>query len=223
MVGWGKQVIRLLGHNSPLPADALELCLMYAHYPEKVKDTARAHQTHVILYYAGYETSPFEQYLALAATAGVLARLGATVVLNEAARTSIPAGVLSGMDTKGDILELIRAFPLPTIFCGFVKHIVPGSPGLWMRTCGASTLGLPDFAALAKGNEESQRYLDLFNDIMGYIRDTKNQIVAGNTMQIDEDEYLRFRAPRKDEAFLETDGIMLVIEIIRANEINRRS
>src|SRR5262249_22425870 len=81
MVGWGKHVIRLVGFDFPYPADAFEACVAPSHYNQDIKQRARSHKAHVILYYAGQESSPFEQCVALAATAGVMARLGAIVVL----------------------------------------------------------------------------------------------------------------------------------------------
>lgn len=63
-----------------------------AHYPAEVKEQVRGHVSHVLLYYAGFETDPLEQYVALAAVAGALAGLQAVAVLNEDAHTSLPAG-----------------------------------------------------------------------------------------------------------------------------------
>ena len=40
-------------------------------------------------------------------------------------------------------------------------------------------------------------------------------------MQIGSEEYLRFRMPEDDETFLESDGELLVAEIIGPDEINR--
>lgn len=55
MVGWGKHVVRLVGFDAPLPHDALEVCVAPAHYPAPVKEQVRAHVSHVLLYYAGFE------------------------------------------------------------------------------------------------------------------------------------------------------------------------
>src|SRR5262249_40372809 len=116
MIGWGQHVIRVVGFNAPMPLAATETCLAPSHYSKELKDRARAHQAHIILYYAGYEVSPLEQYVALAAAAGAFVRLGALVVLNEAGHTSCPAAVLSGADADGDIFDLLRALPLPFLY-----------------------------------------------------------------------------------------------------------
>jgi len=220
MLGWGKHVVRLVGFNAPMPAAAVETCVAPSHYPKELKERARSHQAHAILFYAGYEASPFDRYVALAAAAGVLARLGALAVLNESGHTSLPAAALSGSDSKGDIIDHLRSLPLLLLYCGFVKLEVDGLRGVWMRTYGAPLLELPDLAARARGHEEGHRYFDMFENIFGYLRTSGSRLVQGDTMQIDEEEYLRFRAPSADEDFLTGTGELLVADIIGANDIN---
>jgi hypothetical protein len=221
LIGWGKHVIRLIGFDMPMPGEAVEGCVAPAHYPRELKEQARAHAAHILLFYAGYETSPFEQYVALAAVAGVFSRFGAIVVLNESARTSLPAGVFFDDETEADYLELIRAFPLSMLFCGFVKYEVEGIDGVWMRTYGAHLLGLPDFAAHAAGHHEGQRYFDIFESVHSYLRSSGAELANGHTMQIEEEEYLRMRGRWPDEDFLESEGELLVMEIIGPDEINK--
>jgi Domain of unknown function (DUF4261) len=222
MVGWGMHVIRLVGFEAPYPGNIVEACVAASHYPQELKQRARSHQAHIILYYAGHEASAFEQYVALAATAGVLAGVGAIVVLNESGHTSFPAAALSGSDCEGDIMDLLRALPLSILYCGLVKHEVEGIPGVWMRTYGAPLLGLPNFAAHASGHHEGQRYFDIFESIFRYLRETGARLADKHTLQIDEEEYLRFRVPREEEGFLARDSELLVVEPIRADEINRQ-
>jgi hypothetical protein len=219
LVGWGEHVVRCVGFSAPMPAEAVEACVAPSLYPQELKARARAHQAHLMLYYAGYEKSPMEQYVALAATAGVLARFGALVVLNEAARTSIPVVVLSGEGVQHDILDVIRNFPLPILFCGFVKLQLEDL-SVWIRTFGASLLELPDFAVHARRNEDSKRWFDLFNNLYSYLRDSGALLSAGHTMQSGPGEFLRFRQPHSGEDFLDSKGELLVIEEISADEIN---
>ena len=221
MVGWGKHIVRFVGFDVPMPEQNVEACVAPSHYPQEIKERARSHQAHVILYYAGHEESPLEQYVALAATAGVLARLGAIVVLNESGHTSLPAAALSGSDVDGDILDLLRSLPPAILYCGFVKHEVEGIAGIWMRTYGASRLGLPDMAAHAAGHHEGQKYFDMFNTVFVYLHKSGARLAAGHTMQIGDSEYLRVRAPSASEGSLSIDGEILVAEIIGPDQINR--
>ncbi|MCH1994312.1 DUF4261 domain-containing protein, partial [Achromobacter xylosoxidans] len=193
LVGWGKHVVRLVGFNAPFPQDALEACVAPAHYPAEVKEQVRGHVSHVLLYYAGFETDPLEQYVALAAVAGALAGLQAVAVLNEDAHTSLPAGLFSRESMGDESLELLRSLPLNMLYCGFVKYEVEGVQGVWMRTYGAGRFGLPDFAVLAEGHHQGEQYSNMFNNIMAYLLDSGAELAAGHTMQIGEDRYMKLR------------------------------
>jgi hypothetical protein len=220
LAGWGKHVVRILGFDAPMPAAAVEKCVAPAHYPAELKTRARAHRAHVLLPYAGYETSPLEQYVALAIVAAVLGRHGALVVLNEAAHTSLPAEAVSDLAAQKKAMEMFRQLPLPYLYCGFVKHEVENVTGIWMRTYAAPLLGLPDLAAHAAGHHEGQRYFDLFENVFRYILESGARVARGHTMQIGTN-YMRLRAPKLSESFLVRDGELFVMEVIGPNDINR--
>lgn len=221
LVGWGKHVVRLVGFNAPFPQDALEACVAPAHYPAEVKEQVRGHVSHVLLYYAGFEEDPLEQYVALAAVAGALTGLQAVAVLNEDAHTSLPAGVFSRESMGDESLELLRSLPLNMLYCGFVKYEVEGVQGVWMRTYGAGRFGLPDFAVLAEGHHQGEQYSNMFNNIMAYLLDSGAELAAGHTMQIGEDRYMKLREPLEAEYFLHGPQAVLVTEIIDASQINK--
>jgi Domain of unknown function (DUF4261) len=105
------------------------------------------------------------------------------------------------------MMELLRTLPLSILYCGFVKIEAPGVPGVWMRTYGAPLLGLPDLAAHAKGHEEGQRYFGLFENVFAYLRETGAALAAGHTMEVGDDDFLRFRAPGAGEKFFPTKKI----------------
>ncbi|MET1076777.1 MAG: DUF4261 domain-containing protein [Pseudomonas sp.] len=221
LAGWGPHVIKLIGFAAPMPADALEACVAPAHYPAELKDQARAHRAHVILYYAGDATSALDQYLALAAVAGALSHLGAQIVVNETANTSLPAQMLADPESKGKHLKLLQALPLLMLFCGFVKYEVEGTPGVWMRTYGADRFGLPNFAALAEGHDQGQWYFEIFGNVLGYLQTSGAQMGEGHSMQVGEDKFFRLRAPNPTEYFLNDAKGLWVAEIIGADQINQ--
>ncbi len=220
LAGWDRHVVRLVGFDAPYPKDALEACVAPAHYPATVKDEVRGHASHIILYYAGFETDPLEQYVALAAVAGALTGFSAMAVLNEHAHTSLPAGVFAAESLGDESLDLLRELPLTMLYCGFVKYDVEGVQGVWMRTYGADAFGLPDFAALASGHDEGEYYSNMFNNIMSYMLDSGAELAAGHTMQIGENAYMKLRAPAEQEYYLDGPGQVLVAEIITADQIN---
>jgi hypothetical protein len=43
LAGWGKHVIRLVGFDLPMPADAVERCVAPSHYGDDLKKLARKH------------------------------------------------------------------------------------------------------------------------------------------------------------------------------------
>ncbi len=219
LAGWGQHVVKLVGFDTPMPAEAVENCVAPAHYDEEIKQQARTHTTHLLVFYAGKEMDPRKQYQALAAMAGVLSATGAILVLNEEARTSLPASIFTTEKEDEDILEVIAALPLIMLFCGFVKYEVEGVTGVWMRTYGAHHLGLPDLAVLAEGHFEGQRYATIFGNIFEYLLKSNAVLAAGHTMQIGEDDFLRCREPQPEEYFLESNGEMLAIEIISASDV----
>lgn len=221
LAGWDRHVVRLVGFNAPWPADALERCVGPSHYPQELKEQVRAHRSNLILYYAGYEDDPLERYVALAAVAGALADEQAIAVLNEYAHTSLPAAVFAQAELGEESLDFLRTLPLTMLYCGFVKYEVENTPGVWMRTYGGDLFGLPDFAAHADGHHQGQYYMNLFNSVMGYLRDSGASMTAGHTMQVGEASYLRLRDPMAEEYFLDGPGSVLVAEVIGADQINR--
>jgi hypothetical protein len=221
LAGWGEHVVRLVGFDAPMPAEFVENCVQPAHYGPPLKKQARAHQAHVILFYAGDDTSPMEQYLALAVVAGALASHGALIVCNESAHTSLPAQVLADPGADSDRLDVLRAMLLLYLFCGFVKYEVEDVDGVWMRTYGAHLLGLPDLAFRAESHAESENICQTFESMLRYLLDSGATFEAGHTMQVGEDLFARLRAPRKKEYYLDSPGELFVMELISEDEINR--
>jgi hypothetical protein len=220
MAGWGDHVVRLVGFDTPMPEVNIEACIAPAHYSQELKNEARGHTGHLLLYYGGYEPSPFEQYVALGAVAGVLANFGALVVLNESAMTSLPAIALGSEGAEGHALELLRSLPLPILFCGFVKYELEGVDGVWMRTHGAELLSWPDLAVHADDHDHAEKYFGIFDNVFQYLRDSGALLADGHTMQVGDETYIRFRKPASNEPFVESESNLLVVEMIRADEIN---
>jgi hypothetical protein len=221
LAGWGRHVVRFLAFDAPMPEQAVETCVAPAHYGGDLKQRARDHRAHIILYYAGYDRSPLEQYVALAVMAAVFGRNDGLVVLNEAAQTSLPVSMLLDIGASANSYELLRQLPLPYLYCGFVKHEVAGARGVWMRTYGAALLGLPDLAVHAAGHHEGQRHFDRFESVLRYVLEAGARLRRGHTMEIGTGEYMRLRAPTLDEGFLVRNGELFVMEMIEAGEINR--
>lgn len=221
LIGWGRHAIKLVGFNSPLEARRVRSCVQPSHYQAELKEAAYRHKAHVILHYAGYEEDTHEQHVALAVVAGALAQFGAIVVMNETAHISIPIMVLEPHEEdQGDTLHAIRTLPLPLIYAGFVLFEVEGEPGVWMRTHGCHALRLPDLAIRAEGHNQAPSTLELFGNMLGYLRKNGKKFVPGDTMGVGENQFFRIRARTTEEWFLESAGEMLVVEQVDPAEVN---
>jgi hypothetical protein len=212
LIGWGKHVINLFGINAPYPAEALETCVAPAHYNQDIKVQIRNNDSHLILYYIGYEQDVLEQYLALTRLAAGLEEFNALAVINGNGHSSLPISTIRGLVTdKGGIDSLRHC--LPSFFCGFVKYEVEGVKGVWMRTYGADVFGLPDFAVLANSHDEGEYYFEMFGNILEYLRDSGATMMPGDTMEVGDNKMMSLRAPENNEYFLKDQGHVLVVEI----------
>ena len=212
LVSWGKHIIRIFGLNAPYPKDVLELCVTPASYSQEIKQQIYESDSHLLLYYVGYEQDVLEQYLALTHLAACFEQFNALAVINEDAHTSLPVNFINALASENDGLTTLVAC-LPLLFCGFVKYEIENIKGIWMRTYGANKFGLPNFAALANSYEESEYYFDMFSNILNYLRQSQATMNPGDTMEMGDNRMMSLRAPQDDEYFLKDQGDLLVIEI----------
>jgi hypothetical protein len=175
-----------------------------------------------MLFYTGYEEDPHEQHAMLAAAAAAVSHNGALVVVNEAARTSIPAvTLLPHEEDNGDTLRTLRNFPIPLLYAGFLKIEIEGEPGVWMRTCGCPVLKLPDLAFRADNHGQGTATFNLFTGVLAQAREQKIAFQPGDVLNLGEGMYLRLRERGEQEWFLESEGQMLVAERIRPEEVRQ--
>ena len=212
LVSWGKHVIRIFGLNAPYPKAVLETCVAPASYSQEIKQQVYESDSHLLLYYVGYEQNVLEQYLALTRLAACFEKFNALAVINEDAHTSLPVNFINSLASEKDGLTTLGEC-LPLLFCGFVKYEIENIKGIWMRTYGANKFGLPNFAALANSYEESGYYFDMFNNILNYLRQSQATMKPGDTMEMGDNRMMSLRAPQDDEYFLKDKGDLLVIEI----------
>ncbi len=212
LVSWGKHVIRVFGLNAPYPKAVLETCVAPASYSQEIKQQVYESDSHLLLYYVGYEQNVLEQYLALTRLAVCFEQFNALAVINEDAHTSLPVNFINSLASEKDGLTTLGEC-LPLLFCGFVKYEIENIKGIWMRTYGANKFGLPNFAALANSYEESEYYFDMFSNILNYLRQSQATMNPGDTMEIGDNRMMSLRVPKDDEYFLKDQGDLLVIEI----------
>jgi hypothetical protein len=213
LAGWRNHVIQIVGFYVPCPVQVVEEGLAALHVTEEMKEAARVHQAQVMLYYAGYEESVLEQYVALAAVAGALARLGASIVMNGRAMTSLPASVFGMEDSDGRRMDILRVLPLHIFYCGCVLYwLEEGRPEAWVRTYGNYLLGAPDLAILTT-DQEAVAMRDMFTDMLEYLLSSGAKFTAGEKVRFGE-KLMRLRTPTEEEYVLENPGPLFVTEII---------
>lgn len=215
LIGWGRHVVKVAVFNTPMPAEAVEKCVQPAHYDPALKQEASEHKAHALLFYAGYETDPLEQHVALAAAAAGLTHFGGLVVMNETGRSSMPAlALLPHEEDNGDTLRSLRSFPLPLLYAGFVKVEVENEPGVWMRTFGCHAFKLPDLAFHADVHGQGTATFNLFANMLAYLREQGQTFQPGDTINVGEGMFLHIRERTEDEWFLKSEGPLLVLERI---------
>ncbi len=211
LAGWDDHVIQIIGFDAPIPHDELAFSLQVSHCDAELKEQAAQHQSHILLYYAGYDENPICQYEALAILAGAFANAGALMVVNLLASSAIPARMIS--PEQNPMLEkTFTQFLLSILFIGFVKYFTESRPDGWVRTMGADALFLPNLAAYLEDMNNSEHYFKMFTNIHDYVCKTGNYIQAGDTMQLNSKEHIKTRLPTEKEYFLENNGSLLVIE-----------
>lgn len=218
IVTWGAHEIEMLIRKRPLPSELADACIGAAHYKPEQKEAARQHRSYIVLYHQSGNVSPWDQYAALAAAAALLSRQGAVAITNAFAFTSAPASHFDQLFKAPDPWAMLQSMPPAMLYCGFVRHRIPRSEKLWMRTHGAHLLGVPDLAKLADGPQEGTQVFNVFNAVINHIRKTGQKPQAGGMLQLGPNMLLSFRAPGPREFVLESRGELLVIEPQKVGE-----
>jgi hypothetical protein len=96
------------------------------------------------------------------------------------------------------------------LFVGFVRVQVAGVKGIWIRTCGAPLLDMPDLAMHTRDSEEGPRVFLIFKNIFAAMRESGVRFSPGDMVDDGELQW-KFRKPRGKERFLHSSR-MLVLE-----------
>ncbi len=211
LVEWGGHAVKLAQFDEPMPYGPVESCVGPALLPPPMKVDAKQHQSHILLFYAGTGADVREQFVALCAIAGALARYDAICVLNEDARTACPAFDLIP-DEGEDALATYRRLPVPYLLGGFVKMTVGDAGVLWARSFANHRLGLPDLAIRMQDHSQTARTFQLFAGIAGYLLETKETLTAGESLDLGDGTTYALREPTDAENFLTSPGVVLVLE-----------
>ncbi|NUF50126.1 DUF4261 domain-containing protein [Gilliamella sp. ESL0250] len=213
LVAWGQHIIKIVGFNAPCPSEILQPCIENSQNTQELKQQVSNHQSHVILYYVGFEEDLVEQYVALTQFAVGFEYCDMSALINAKAHQILATHVASALANEQQGVYLLRNC-LPLFFIGFVEFNVDHFDGVWMRTYGADAFGLPDLAILANSYEDSEKYMNMFNNLLLYLRDSGAAIQAGHTTEDTEGKKMLLRSPSAQESFLQNGGMVLVMEYL---------
>lgn len=208
-IQWGPHTVYMAVIQKPAPAESMRWAVDLSRYDAVLSTQVATHTAHATLAYKGEEKDPLEQYLALATIAAGLTRLGAVLVVNVGARSACPAQPLLPRPGE-DLLDVLRRMPLPLLFVGYHQLEFQDTPGVWIRTCGAPLMDMPDLAVHVRGHDESKPIFNMFHDIFMAMRGANIRFKEGDMVQLEELNW-RFRKPRSKERFLESPR-MIVLE-----------
>ncbi|QVL31303.1 DUF4261 domain-containing protein [Telmatocola sphagniphila] len=212
LAGWGPHIIKIVYFEMPIPSNIFEACVQPAHFMQQLKNDAAEHKSHALLYYAGEDSDPLEQYAALATVAAALARLDAILILNEEARAAFPAEALLAAEDNVSLVESLRSLPIPLLYGGFVKVEVEERPGVWMRTFGNHLMGLPNLATHADSHALGNECFDLFTNVLMYAREENVEFSPNETVELGPGLRFRIRERADSEWWLRSEGQMLVLD-----------
>ncbi len=220
-IEWQNQKFRLVAFDLPMPSEAVEHCLQPAAFDVEIKDQARAHAAHALLFCDSLRAEILQNYVRMAMLCGgLLETSGGLAVLNESAQTAMFAR------TWHETAELSRfefwnTLPILFLYAGFVKFMRPESPEVWMTTRGLNVWGLPNLTTLAADHSQASKVFEHFNNIAAYLVSNGPVLAAGHTMQIGANAFMRLREPQNDEErAVAGDYPLLVADFIGSDEAN---
>lgn len=216
VVEFDEHRVKLVGFDAPLPEDVIHHTVECSYWKDEDKEKIKKHKSHIICYYDGESDDAVEKYIALYKVAYSFMGQGLIGIINEGAWTCQPAYVLGDLLSKEMLMECREVPPL-MLWTSFIK--IPVEYGIWMVTKGNHIFGVKDFAYLGDINEVKE-INEIFNNIFYYIYENSAVVEAGHTLQIEEEVYLKFKNIYKEKEYLEGPIGTLVIEKIKANEIN---
>ncbi|MFO0617895.1 MAG: hypothetical protein U0414_35220 [Polyangiaceae bacterium] len=215
--------MRFRAVGEAIPELVLEPALQLAHLDPEEKAAARAHTCFVVIEHVpveGLVPRTLDQFRAVAILAAAFARLGATFLVHLDARTVLPAGAF--MAAPADVIPLIEGLSPLLLFMGFAKYelaLPPDLPnlglrhaGVWMRTHGGVNFGVPDLARLTDGHEEGLATFRAMTEMVVHMIESRAVFSIGDVVQLPDGALGVFRAPKEDEAFLEGEHPVLVLD-----------
>ena len=211
------EVFELIGMDAPLPQNIIDYTIGCAYGMPEELEAMNAHQFHVLVFHRGESTDRMTIFNAYKKLAYGFLNQGLLGIANPYSWNVIGANIIKGM-LEDEETKAFAETPAMMIWRSFIK--IPHNDGVWFVTKGNNLFNVTEYAYFGQ-MEEAQEVYDIFENIFSYVYENQATITDGDTMQIEEDTYLRFRAVYELEEQLKGETLgTLVIEKISAEEIN---
>ncbi|GKX68545.1 DUF4261 domain-containing protein [Inconstantimicrobium mannanitabidum] len=211
-------LFQLVGLDAPLPEEIYNYTVNCAYGNEVELKRMRDHKYHIIAFYKGNSKDQMHIFNAYSKLAYGFLQYDLLGMANPYSWNSIIPSLIKEMVEDDEAKELI-SIPAMMVWRSFVK--VPYNDGVWFVTKGNNLYDIYEYAYYGTIEETGEVY-NLFENIFNYVYESKAEILAGHTMEMEGDIYMKFRNVYELENILNGDGIgTLVIEKISKNEINR--
>jgi hypothetical protein len=190
------EALRVIASGEPIPSEPVERLLPAAHLREEQKRTLASHTAHALIVHEESEPGP-DGLVALYETAWGLRAEEMLGVMNPVTWMSLTRDIL-GKTMDPEFVAAVRASPAESLalWLGFVTFFKPDG-GAWLATRGASLVGLPDLAWLARDGESHEAHDDafgIFGSVLDYMHTSGDSLVVGDVVDLGTRE-LKVRAP----------------------------
>jgi len=210
LVEMGEHRVELVGLNQPAPEAIVTRVIEASHWTDEHKDLARDHGGHIVLDYAGSCTNGLERYLALYKICHALGGKDLRAVLNEAAWTFSPGGLVAEL-LKAPMLEEVRHQVPPNVWTGFVG--LRYNDGIWYATKGHEHFDAPDLVHFVpdSSDEDPADVLDMFMNLFLYCIERRVVLAPGHSLELQRRGLLHFEDAPTDVPGLRGNGETLAI------------
>ncbi|GAA0122000.1 MULTISPECIES: DUF4261 domain-containing protein [Clostridium] len=213
----GDDKFRLVGIDCPLPKEISSYTINCGYGNREELEAMGNHKYHVIAFYEGTSADKNHIFNLYSKLAYGFLHYGFLGLANGYSWNVIIPSLIKDIPENKEVKTLLST-PSMMIWRNFIK--IPHNEGVWFTTKGNNIYGIPEFAFYGTF-ENNQEVYNIFEDIFYYIYDTKAEVHIGDTMQIEEEVYLKFREVYELQDTLEGEEInTLVIEKITSSEIN---
>lgn len=182
----GAHQVDIIGLERRVPEGLLARTTAQAHWDASFAEEVREHRAHAILNHVAGPGPVLEQYLALYKVALTLSEHNLRGILNEAAWTFNPAGLVAEL-LKPDVLDEVRQQVPPNIWTSFMMFALEGE--LWCVTKGHHIFGVPDLVYRTSLEDDAApddltAIQDLLMNIFLYCLERKIVLAPGHTVSL---------------------------------------